>query len=191
MKGRSFDLLLNNNEVIIMYWYVLFVRTGTEYKVEQYLRKILNADIYTPFLPIIEVFFKISGIVKNEFKPLFPGYIFIETDILGEEFIKAMNVLACDLCDIVNILRYSETEIAMRDDDKSFLLSLFNENYCVKPSKGIIKQNKIYITEGPIMGLESNIKKVDRHKRLAWIELKLMNSFHLISLPLEIIEKIQ
>ncbi len=191
MKGRSFDLLLNNNEVIIMYWYVLFVRTGTEYKVEQYLRKILNADIYAPFLPIREVFFKISGIVKNEFKPLFPGYIFIETDILGEEFIKTMNVLACDLCDIVNILRYSETEIAMRDDDKSFLLSLFNENYCVKPSKGIIKQNKIYITEGPLMGLESNIKKVDRHKRLAWIELKLMNSFHLISLPLEIIEKIQ
>ena len=174
-----------------MYWYVLFVRTGTEYKVEQYLRKILNADIYAPFLPIREVFFKISGIVKNEFKPLFPGYIFIETDILGEEFIKTMNVLACDLCDIVNILRYSETEIAMRDDDKSFLLSLFNENYCVKPSKGIIKQNKIYITEGPLMGLESNIKKVDRHKRLAWIELKLMNSFHLISLPLEIIEKIQ
>lgn len=71
------------------------------------------------------------------------------------------------------------------------LLSLCNDDHCIESSSGIIEGDRIHIIEGPISGRESIVKKVNRHKRQAWIEIEFLGSMRLISVALEVVEKIR
>lgn len=132
-----------------MYWYVLFVKSGKERKVEQYLRKELNADISIPFIPLQEILFKKAGSVKKEIRPLFPGYVFVESMLPGRDFLEEIKYLINRSSDIISLLKYSDTEIAMRESERQRLLSLCNNNYCIEASYGIIEGDKILIFDGP------------------------------------------
>ena len=173
-----------------MYWYILFVRTGRERKVEQFLKERLDAEMFVPFVPLLELVFKRSGVVRKEIKPLFPSYVFIESEILCNEFLIRIRPMIYASQDIVKLLRYSDKEIAMRESEKQILMSLSNDSRCIESSSGIIEGNKIHIIDGPLKGFESIVKKVDRHKRQAWIEIEFMGEKRLISVSLEVVEKV-
>lgn len=133
-----------------MYWYILFVQTGREYKVERFLKERLDSNYFMPFIPLHEMLFKKSGTVRKELKPLFPGYVFVETDLDGKEFIKGTRTIINNSCDIVSLLRYSDTEIAMKESERQMLLSLCNDKRCIESSSGIIVGDKIHILDGPL-----------------------------------------
>lgn len=183
-------ILIANCEVIKVYWYILYVRTGREEKVEQFLKKRMDTDVFIPFVPLHERLFKTSGTVKKEIKPLFPGYVFIESEVSCQEFIKIISILIYTSHDIVCILRYSDTEFAMRESEKQMLLSLCNDSYCIESSSGIMEGDKIRLTDGPLIGCESIIKKVNRHKRQVWIEIEFMGDIRLVCVALQIVEKV-
>lgn len=172
-----------------MDWYVLFVRTGYEHMVERLLKKCMDSSTFMPFIPLHEKIFKISGSVKKEVKPLFPGYMFIESEAGGQEFIKSVNAFRYFSCDIIRTLKYSDTEIAMRESERQMLLSLCNGNHCIEASSGIIEGDRIHVTDGPLKGWESIVRKVDRHKRQTWIEIEFMGEKRLVSVALEIVKK--
>lgn len=173
-----------------MYWYVLFVKSGRERNVERYLKKELKADISTPFIPLQEVLFKRSGSVKKEIRLLFPGYVFIESILSGNEFLEEINYLIDRSSDIISLLKYSDTEIAMRESERQRLLSLCNNNYCIEASYGIIEGDKILIFDGPLKGMESLVKKINRHRREALIEIEIMGDVRLVTVALEVVGKV-
>ena len=39
-------------------------------------------------------------------------------------------------------------------------------------STGYIKDGTTYVTQGPLQGREKFIRRIDRHKRLAWLMLR-------------------
>jgi len=172
-----------------MYWYVLFVRTGSEYKVEQFLKVVMDTDLYMPFIPLYERIFKFPEKTIKKLKPLFPGYVFIESEVSDCEFIKTINPIVYASCDIANVLKYSNTQFAIRKSEKQMLMSLCNEDYNIESSRGIIEGDQIHIIDGPLKGMESIVKKIDRHKKQAWIELEFISDKRLVGVALEIIEK--
>jgi len=174
-----------------LYWYILFTRTGQEEYIKTHLAKLLNTDLSMPFIPILEVLFKTKGQVKKEYKPLFQGYVFIESVLPAIDFINSMDKIIYYSKDIFQILKYGDSnEIALHDNEKNMLLRLSNENHCVESSSGFIAGNKIYINDGPLKGFESIIKKIDRHKRQAIIELEFMGELRPITLALDILSKV-
>lgn len=173
-----------------MYWYVIFVQTGRERKVLKLLEKHLDTSTFVPFIPFHERIFKNSGILKRELKPLFPGYVFVQSEVSGQRFIKDTKSLIHESRDIISILKYSDMEIEMRENERQNMLSLCNDDHCVESSRGIIEGDKIHIKSGPLKGRESIIKKVDRHKRQAWIQMEFMGDIRLVSVALEIVNKI-
>lgn len=174
-----------------MCWYILFTRTGREGKVEQLLKERLDTDIYLPFIPMLETLFKNSGQVRKELKPLFPSYVFIESEISRLEFVNDIRSIIFNSKDVLRYLRYGDSdEIAMREQEKCMLFSLCNDDHCIESSRGIIEGNNVYIKEGPLKGKESIVRKIDRHKRRAIIDLDFMGSVRQISVALEIVEKI-
>ena len=56
-------------------------------------------------------------------------------------------------------------------------------------SIGFIEGNEVFVTEGPLMGFESKIVKIDRHKRKATIEVEFCGEKRLVNVSLEIISK--
>ncbi len=173
-----------------MYWYVLFIKSGKERKVEQYLRKELSIDISIPFIPLQEILFKKTGTIKKEIRPLFPGYVFVDSILPEHEFLEEAKYLTNKSSDIIGLLKYSDTEIAMRESEKQRLLRLCNNDHCIEASYGIIEGDKIHIFDGPLKGMESIVKKVNRHKREALIELEIMGDVRLVTVALEIVKKV-
>ncbi len=172
-----------------MYWYILFVRTGRELRVEKFLRERLDTDVFVSFVPLHEYLFMSKGTIKRELKPLFPGYVFIESELSCKEFIKRTAPIIYFSNDIVCILKYSDTEYALRESEKQMLLVLCNDERCIQSSIGFVEGDEIFITHGPLRGLESKIKRINRHKRQAWIEVEIMGDTRLVCVALEIVKK--
>ncbi|ACL75223.1 antiterminator LoaP [Ruminiclostridium cellulolyticum] len=173
-----------------MYWYVLFVRTGREENVKKLLSKRLDKDLFLPFVPLNERIFKKAGTVNKNMEILFPGYVFIESKVASQEFVKMTNELMKSLQDIIRLVRYSDIEIAVRESERIILQSLYNNNNCIESSSGIIKGDKIYIIDGPLRGRESIVRHINRHKREAKIEIEFMGNIRLVSVSLEIVQKL-
>ena len=118
---------------------------------------------------------------------LFPGYVFIESKLSSQKLIDRININISASRDILAFFNYPDTnEIAIREHEKAELLDLFNDNHCIELSNGIKVDRNIYIQEGPLKGKESILKKVDRHKRQAYIELHFMGITRQITVGLNV-----
>lgn len=174
----------------MIYWYILFVKTGKEHKIENFIREKDKQNLLMPFVPILETFFKKRGIVKKETELLFPGYLFIETELSPIEFLYMIKPLVYRNDDIIKILGYDLNEIALREEERQDLLSLCDGNNTIEASIGFIVGDRIYVTEGALAGRESIIKKIDRHKMEALIELNFMGCVRNVKVALRVLEKI-
>lgn len=171
--------------------YVLFVRTCCEDKIAHRLKERLEPSLFLPFIPVKEKFFRKNGKTKKEYELCFQSYVFIESELVPDEFIIELlrEIRACN--DIYRIVNYGEKrDIAMRDSERIFLKRLYGVNNCIESSIGFIEGDKIKVTEGPLAGMESSIKTINRHKREAVIEIDFMGSLRQITLGLEIIARI-
>ena len=74
-------------------------------------------------------------------------------------------------------------------EEAIFLLKFGKEDHIVDMSKGHIIGSKIIIFTGPLVGNEGIIRKIDRHKRIAYIEVKLFDQITTVKVGLEIISK--
>lgn len=101
-----------------------------------------------------------------EKKPLFPEYIFLESSDEKE--------LEKGLRQYQEQMQASDREcqpIPFHEEEKRFLLSLCNDRHHIGMSKGYIQNGCTHVTEGPLQGKEELIRKIDRHKRTAMLEL--------------------
>lgn len=64
------------------------------------------------------------------------------------------------------------------------------EEHLIKMSYGYIENDKIVITEGSMKDYEGIIKRIDRHKRKAVIEIEFFGRIMDVSVELEIVKKI-
>lgn len=56
-------------------------------------------------------------------------------------------------------------------EQKGLFTQLFGEEKHMSLSKGHIRQGQTCVTQGPLQGKEELIRKIDRHKRLARLEV--------------------
>jgi transcriptional antiterminator NusG len=173
-------------------WCVLFVKTGKEFKVERQLKDKFYDERFCPFVPMIEVIMRIGGQNKKEIRPMFPGYVFIESDVSNYDFMKSTSKFIYTSNDIIGLMKYPGVDniIYMSNHEQSTLQKFFNNDFCVESSTGIIVGDKICIKSGPLIGFESQIRKIDRHKRAAWIDMELFGERRPVWVSLEIVEKI-
>ena len=77
----------------------------------------------------------------------------------------------------------------LNKDEKNFLSGFYDDNYVVEESCGFIKGDKVIIISGPLIGKESIIKRINRHKRIAEVEVNFMGDIRKVKVELEIISK--
>jgi transcription termination/antitermination protein NusG len=175
-------------------WVILFVRTGLEEKIARVLKERLSVDEYLPFLPTKETPRRSRGVIYKECKLLFPGYIFIKTgigaDSIAEKLKSAIAGIVCRK-DIYSILHYGDDEkdVVMREQERLYWERLFDPNFCITGSIGFIEGDVIRITSGALVGMESRIKLVNRHKREAVVEMEIMGAIRKVMVMLEVVVK--
>lgn len=146
------------------------------------------------FVPMYNTRFRKAGKVVLEKRRLFPGYIFIESDIEGTEFYITVKPFITRSEKALNLLRYGREyegnySFEMNQNEQQTLLRLYNNEHCVEMSQGFIVDNSVTITDGPLMGFESRIKKINRHKMEAVVQIEMMGAMRDITVGLEIVKK--
>ena len=89
------------------------------------------------------------------------------------------------------MLGTGETRVALTPQEIEFILRFCGEDDIAEMSEGVIEDDQVHILSGPLMGMEGAIRKIDRHKRKAWLELEMFGRQQQIEVGLEIIKKIE
>lgn len=132
------------------------------------------------FVPTYDSMRRYDGAWHMERKALFPSHVILESEAgaaLEEAVRQCMGLLSAR-----NLLR-------MNQEETNFLKSLCGNKHHLKMSKGIIRQGSTRITDGPLIGMEKQICRIDRHKRLARLCTPQGQNVRYIPAGLEIIEK--
>ena len=92
---------------------------------------------------------------------------------------------------LTRILTLGDTMVALSEEEIRFMERFGGPGQIVGMSEGIIAGGRTVITSGPLQGMEGYIKKIDRHKRKAWVELPMFGRMQRVEVGLEIVRKIE
>ncbi|MFR7590504.1 MAG: antiterminator LoaP [Longibaculum sp.] len=169
-----------------MNWYVIQVRSGHEKEIADKCRFMIPKEILKEcFIPEYVTKRKFKGKWHDVRSVLFKGYVFLISDEIDELFTELKKVP--DFTKVIG--KKKETIYPLKDGEVEFLKAFGKDDHIVDMSVGFIEGDKIYITEGPLQGREGMITKVDRHKRIAYINVDIFNEITTAKVGLEIISK--
>lgn len=173
-----------------VYWYVLFVRTGAEERVAKRLKNELGSDGYFPFVPKKTCVFRRQGKRSLFQKICFPGYVFVESDKPTREFLKYVWPVVYKVKDAYRFLYYGDkADIAMRDEERIILSSILGADKRIDISKGFKEGDEVEIISGALAGNKSIIKKINRNRSEAVLEILMFETVVSVSVGLEVIDK--
>lgn len=169
-----------------MGWYVIQVSINHEAKTAHHCNMMISKDILKEcFIPEYIRMKRYQGEWHEEKEILFDGYVFMITDR-----IEQLNMELKKIPDFARIVGKKKSDIFPLDPEEiAFLKEFAEKDHVVALSKGYIEGDRIIVSEGPLKGKEGSILKVNRHKRIAEIQLKMFNKDAVIKVGLEIISK--
>ncbi|MDF2841867.1 MAG: hypothetical protein K0R00_293 [Herbinix sp.] len=172
-----------------MSWYALFVETGYEDDVCYYIDKVktyLLEDVeYNLLVPKRKIYERKQGMRYEVIKIMFPGYILVETDNIIQFYRKAKGTPH-----IIKFLREYDYFHEIKVDEIQKLLHLSNPKGLIDVSQAYVVNDKIRISDGPLLGQEGLIKKIDKRKGRAKVEFIINSNSLLIDLGINIIQKL-
>lgn len=161
------------------------VPAGAEENIRKQYQAVIAPDILKKcIVPYFEEKKKFQGQWRILKKKLFPGYLLIETEDI-DRFRKEIRQAEGAEFDSIKDL----TIVPLTEEDQNFLNRIVDENSLMSMSEGVIIRKRTIVRKGPLQGMERFIRKIDRHKRKAWLEMELFGKRQRIEVGLEITEK--
>jgi len=168
-----------------MCWYVMQVFTGREKETVGMCRSRTEAGtIKEIFVPEYEYMKKYSGQWHRETGVLFPGYIFVRT-----EEIDALRQMIKRIPEYTKLLDADGEILPMSQADRMLMVAMLDERRVFRMSEGYIEGDRIRVTSGPLKGREGWIRKIDRHKRRAILDIDMLGRTIRTTAGLEIVSK--
>lgn len=149
-------------------WYVLFALVAKENKLCSVLRrKGLDA-----FIPKIEYYRR--DIKGNTLKMLFPGYIFVRSEMKQSDFDNLLYELGEQRDGLIKQLK-DDGVTALRDEEIEMFNKLLNSEGILEMSQAFIEDNKAKVIYGPLIHYQDHIVKIDKHNRIAVLDIEFLN----------------
>ena len=150
-------------------WYAVWVRTGEEEKLQKICQNMIidSQNEEACFLPKYERAWKIKGKWEKRQEILFPGYLFFAT----EKPVELAGKLK-QLPEFAQLLGDEEGLIPLYKHEVAFFKKYTNDNYVLEMSMGFLECDRLVITEGALKDYEGKVVHIDRHRRLATLELE-------------------
>lgn len=167
-------------------WYVIQTVSGKEQSCAGLCRARIDSSLYNKiFVPmyIDKLHFKKEW--HDVKKVLFPGYFFIDTDNI-EAVLKQISGIEI----FAKVLKNAEKTAPINNEEKLFLQTMMDDRHVIHCSRGFIIGEKICITEGPLRNHYGLIKKIDRHRRIAKLEINFFGRLTPAEVGLEILARL-
>ncbi len=167
-------------------WYVVQTMAGQEQDCLAVCRAKINQSLYKEmFVPLYIDKMRFQKQWHDVKKVLFPGYFFVDTEKIRD---VAEELARIDR--FTKLLRNAEEIAPIRDEEQKFLRSMMNEAHVVECSQGMIIGDRVCITEGPLRNHYGFIRKVDRHRREARLEINFFGRMTPVKVGLQIVTKL-
>lgn len=146
-----------------MNWYVLFVLK----QYEDGLCSFLNQKNISVFSAKYEHYRRDKKCL--EIKSLFPGYLFVKTELSSQEIKDHLSKLE-NKKGLICQLQYQDVS-ALRKEEIQILDMLLDKEGILRASKAHLENKKLVIEEGPLKGLDDYIVKYDKRNKEAYLDL--------------------
>lgn len=151
-------------------WIILKCRPGETENFMNICRQQIPGEILTDlFIFTCDRMRRYEGSWHKETKEMFPGYVFMETgnpSALSEWMKRCCRLMPGEAGAAADGRKPRRVE----PEEEKLLRELGGEQHHLGMSRGYIRDGITHIVHGPLVGMERRIRKIDRHKRLAWIE---------------------
>lgn len=153
-------------------WYVIQTRTGDEEKLAHMIRELVPRDQYTECFYI-----KMESARKSEDRweiylcPMFPGYLFVDTDTPKDMYFDLKKVPK-----LTKLLKEDgETFLPVSEEEQKFLEDIQSEGHIVRRSLVQVDDEKQIISAEGAVGLYlKNVVRQRVRKRYVLIERELL-----------------
>lgn len=163
-----------------MFWYIAHVKSGFATKLVSVLNRQENMEA---FIPKTEKWFRGRENGSTYYvTELYPDYVFIKSILNQNDFDKKFKDFFITIKGLIEILNIDNLN-ALSYEETLLFEKLFNGGDIIKRTIGKKVDGKYKPTSGPLVGLDSNIKKVNRHNRNATLEFEFLNNK--LILPIE------
>ena len=154
--------IINTVDNFRKHWYVVQVFRGQEHVFEK--RLVDNVD-YFVFVPKRVVLLKRKEVLKKVLEPLFPGYLFVASnkDFVEFKHFYQQSISMIEGC--IKILKHKEDVEALYPQERELIERFINSDQVIDVSHGFIEGDKIRIIDGPLVGKESMIVKINRDRK--------------------------
>lgn len=152
-------------------WYVVQTLSGQEEQVCDLIKQAVgDTDLLREcFVPCYEIERKFHGEWKLLTKILFPGYLIVVTNQVDRlstalNQVRAFTKLLGSECAFVPLDRAEMAWIGAFTTHKRRVIGM---------SRGVMEGDRVVVTEGALVGHEFWIKRIDRRKSTAYVEMKM------------------
>jgi transcriptional antiterminator NusG len=167
-------------------WYVVQVVGGKEKYVLSLIEKMIDRAVFEEcFIPKYEIKKKFKGQWRTCIEILFPGYLFFISNHADKLAQELRQVPA-----FTRLLSNSGKFIPLKADEIAWICAFTNQDSrVIEMSEGIIEGDRVIVTKGPLKHHSGLIRKIDRHKRIAYLDIAMFGRSMRIKVGMEIIRK--
>lgn len=171
---------LARNQAELVECYCIFCRSGQERSVVSRLKgSYPEMEALAPLRIVPE---KRDGKWTDREHVLLPGYVFV----------YALGRLPVGIKQkephIYRLLDYDEDMRSLFGEDREYAMWLLRHHGQIVPSKVLCQGDEVTVVDGPLKDCQGTIKKLDKHKRRAWISFKFAGEIRTVSLGVEFLQ---
>jgi transcription termination/antitermination protein NusG len=171
-----------------MQYYTIHVLTSAEDDFARRLQPIIGEGRL--IVPKKKMPVRRRGRIIHELSPVFPGYVFIESESILDELEAYWRIRKTP--GFVRFLRESSAPTPLSPRDVSLLRHFISFGEYADTSKvSFDEDDRIVVLEGPLKGLEGHIVKVNRRKGRAKVLLDMYGEQFPIDLGFEVVERVK
>ena len=151
--------------------YVLQVTPGHERAMAKRLKALAGPELVRDCFTLgYQILRKNQGIWTLVTETMFPGYLFVASDDI-DAFQKSLKQSTA----FARLLGADRHVFALQPEEVAFVRDFGGPGHVVAFSRGIIENGRTVVHEGPLRGHVGRIRKIDRHKRIAYLDIGLLD----------------
>ena len=143
---------------------VMHVTPGHERAMARRVTRLAGSALNDCFTLQTEYRVRRHGAWRQELLPTFPSYLFL--DVADPELLEQRLGL---LSGHAQIPRVGERMAPLSSEDAATLRALGGADHVIRFSKGSVDNGELRVWRGALVGHEGLVRRIDRHKRCAWL----------------------
>lgn len=182
----AFNSVTTNSQHGRVRWYLVHTTHGKERETCEKVRCIIPRNLMQDaFVMQKEFWFKRDGAWSLQTKPMYKEYFFVAThDAAALDRALAQLSFGCRIAG-----SRERAYMPMPDDAQDWYRSVLDDDGVVRNSVARIENGVLHIEQGPLVGQEARVHKIDRRKRWCLVDVGEGDSSFREMLPLDVPSK--